>query len=447
MKKILFATAPFDGHFNPLTGLAVYLKESGHDVRWYAGPGYATKLQKLGIPQYKFQRAREINQENLNEVFPERLKIKGTLARLKFDIKHVFMSNLEPMHQDIKDIFEKEFEFDIFICDVAVLAAQLIQETLNRPVFAVGVLPLVENSKDIGPVGMGVLPPSNVFGRMKAGAIQLMLNQLVFKESTEMYHEIMTRHGLDIVKRSIFDAVVKGVKLFVQSGVPGFEYKRSDLSPNIRFAGPLLPHKKKVSIEYAHAHKLDKYEKVILISQGTVDNKEPEKLMIPALEALKNENYLLIVATGYSHTERLKKAYPQENILIEDFIDFDYILKYVDLFITNGGYGSVTLSLSHGVPVLCAGVFEGKNEINARVEYTQCGINMRMEKPPVYKIKKQVAKMFATDLYKQNAEKLRTEFLQYQPYEIIESLILEECGHSGARQVNTTKPLEVEAVA
>ncbi len=32
--KILFATMPFDGHFNPLTGIAVHLKESGHDVRW-----------------------------------------------------------------------------------------------------------------------------------------------------------------------------------------------------------------------------------------------------------------------------------------------------------------------------------------------------------------------------------------------------------------------------
>jgi UDP:flavonoid glycosyltransferase YjiC (YdhE family) len=34
-KKILFASIPYDGHFNPLTGLAVYLKSKGHDVRWF----------------------------------------------------------------------------------------------------------------------------------------------------------------------------------------------------------------------------------------------------------------------------------------------------------------------------------------------------------------------------------------------------------------------------
>jgi hypothetical protein len=32
--KILFANIPADGHFNPLTPLAVHLQSLGHDVRW-----------------------------------------------------------------------------------------------------------------------------------------------------------------------------------------------------------------------------------------------------------------------------------------------------------------------------------------------------------------------------------------------------------------------------
>jgi hypothetical protein len=30
--RVLFGCVPADGHFNPLTGLAVYLKEKGCDV-------------------------------------------------------------------------------------------------------------------------------------------------------------------------------------------------------------------------------------------------------------------------------------------------------------------------------------------------------------------------------------------------------------------------------
>jgi len=55
--KFLFATVPADGHFNPLTGIAIHLKAAGHDVRWYTGPSYAAKLERLGFPYYPFQRA------------------------------------------------------------------------------------------------------------------------------------------------------------------------------------------------------------------------------------------------------------------------------------------------------------------------------------------------------------------------------------------------------
>ncbi|MEI9809634.1 MAG: hypothetical protein WDO16_18215 [Bacteroidota bacterium] len=53
-KKILFATFPADGHFNPLTGLAVHLKELGCDVRWYTSVKYEDKLQRLNIPPLPF---------------------------------------------------------------------------------------------------------------------------------------------------------------------------------------------------------------------------------------------------------------------------------------------------------------------------------------------------------------------------------------------------------
>ena len=33
--RILFATVPADGHFVPLTGIAMALRTLGHDVRWY----------------------------------------------------------------------------------------------------------------------------------------------------------------------------------------------------------------------------------------------------------------------------------------------------------------------------------------------------------------------------------------------------------------------------
>lgn len=102
--KILVATVPADGHFNPLTGVVMHLKEQGHDVRWYTSATYADRVAKLGLPFYPFEQALEINQDNLNEVLPERLTIKGTMARIKFDIRNLFLRNVHTNLADVKQI-------------------------------------------------------------------------------------------------------------------------------------------------------------------------------------------------------------------------------------------------------------------------------------------------------------------------------------------------------
>jgi hypothetical protein len=87
-KKILFACTAPDGHFNPLTGIAVHLKNAGHEIGWYTGSHYQSKVARLGLPFYPFKKALEVAQTNIDTVFPERAKINGRLKKLKFDIKY-----------------------------------------------------------------------------------------------------------------------------------------------------------------------------------------------------------------------------------------------------------------------------------------------------------------------------------------------------------------------
>jgi UDP:flavonoid glycosyltransferase YjiC (YdhE family) len=105
-QRILFATMPMDGHFSPLTGLAVHLSNLGHDVRWYVGGEYGEKVRKLGLHHYPFVNARTVNQDNLEQEFPERATIKGSIARLRFDIKQVFLLRAPEFVEDMKDIYQ-----------------------------------------------------------------------------------------------------------------------------------------------------------------------------------------------------------------------------------------------------------------------------------------------------------------------------------------------------
>src|SRR5215207_5680952 len=91
--KILMASLAIDGHFNPLTGIGMRLRAGGHDVRWYTGSRYSSKLAELGIPHFPFRRAVEHTPGNLNDLYPERALKAGPRA-VSFDAEKVFASNV-----------------------------------------------------------------------------------------------------------------------------------------------------------------------------------------------------------------------------------------------------------------------------------------------------------------------------------------------------------------
>ena len=91
-RKILFATVPADGHVNPLTGLAVYLKSIGYDVRWYTSNTYAEKISTLNVPHYPFVKALDLRGDNFEKLLPERAKHKTTVAKINFDIINFFIN-------------------------------------------------------------------------------------------------------------------------------------------------------------------------------------------------------------------------------------------------------------------------------------------------------------------------------------------------------------------
>ena len=150
-KKILFANVPADGHFNPMTGIAMELKSQGHDVRWYTSKMFGEKLKKLGIPHYPFKKALEVNQFNINEVFPERKKLKAGVPQLKFDIKNFFVYRAPEYFEDISEI-KQDFPFEVFVCDAAFTAGQIVKRKLNVAAVGIGISPVMSTSKDLPPL-------------------------------------------------------------------------------------------------------------------------------------------------------------------------------------------------------------------------------------------------------------------------------------------------------
>lgn len=90
-------------------------------------------------------------------------------------------------------------------------------------------------------------------------------------------------------------------------------------------------------------------------------------------------------------------------------------MPQVDAYVTNGGYGGVLLGIQNKIPMVVAGVHEGKNEINARIGYFKLGIDLKTEKPSPTQIRQGVEAILQNRLYRRNVIKLASEFEDYDP--------------------------------
>ncbi len=425
--KILFANFPADGHFNPLTGLAAHLKSVGCDVRWYTSGRYQAKIEKLGIPFYPLQQAYDFAGVSPADM-PERVKLKTVVGKLNYDIVNAFVLRGAEYYEDVKAIYQS-FAFDVVIADVCFTGLPFIRDKMNIPVIAVGVMPLGNTSKDLPPTGLGMTPSYNFFGQLKQAFLRKLAQKVLFAKSNKVLRSEFERYDMTGGDEFVFDVIYSKADLVLQSGSPGFEYRRRDLSPKIKFVGALLPYSgKQKTMKFWYDERLLRYKKIVLVTQGTVET-DVNKIIAPTLEAFKDSDVLVIATTGGTGTDELRRRYPQSNFIIEDFIPFEAVMPYVQVYITNGGYGGVMLGIQHNLPLVVAGVHEGKNEINARIGYFKLGINLKTETPKPSHIRMAIDEIFRNPQYKNNVEGLQKELATYQPEQLCEHYITEVLPH------------------
>jgi UDP:flavonoid glycosyltransferase YjiC (YdhE family) len=422
--RVLFASMPADGHFNPLTGIAVNLADRGHDVRWYAGPEYGAKLDRLGMRWFPYQRATEVMAGNLNDLFPERAGLKGPKL-ISFELDTVFVSQVENHFQDIVNI-RQEWSFDALLCDGALYAEQLVAESLHVPVFAVGLTMVMPDAKGPPPF-FGLRPARTPVGRLHHAIVRRMLSSGM-KAGTTHFNQILAGHGIAPIRPDGFphEPMLRTRRVFL-NGSPGLEFPGYQPLANAEYVGPLVPARSATNPSTVLPDIiLDTSRRVVAVSQGTVDNTDPGKLIVPTIEALKDSQYVVVATTGGAQTEALRARFPSQNVVIEDYLDYDVLFDHVDVFVTGGGYGSSLAAFLHGVPVVGAGKREGKNDVNARVGYNKLGVDLRTERPKPAAIRRAVQTVLDDPAYRRKVAKLRTELHAYDPMATIENAILAE---------------------
>ncbi len=119
----------------------------------------------------------------------------------------------------------------------------------------------------------------------------------------------------------------------------------------------------------------------MLVTQGTVNNFDFGQLVAPTLAALANEPDVLVIVTGGGRPVDAIPGPIPSNARLASYLPFEWALAKADVFVTNGGYGSVNQALSFGIPLVTAGLTEDKADVNARVAWSGVGINLATNEP------------------------------------------------------------------
>ena len=234
---------------------------------------------------------------------------------------------------------------------------------------------------------------------------QLLTNRVQFRRATriadDMYRDL---HGVAL-PFAILDWVGHADAV-VQFTVPAFEYPRSDAPATLHFAGPISATGSTAPRPSWWAD-LDSGRPVIHVTQGTIANKDFNQLVAPTLEALADDDVIVVVTTGGRPLDTLPSL--PANARAAEYLAYDELLPRTDVFVTNGGYGGVQYALRYGVPIVATGGKEDKPEVGGRVVWSGVGRRIRKEQPSPRALRRAIHEVLHDPRYREASRRIATD--------------------------------------
>ncbi len=433
MASLLLAAQVADGHVAPMLGVARHLVRAGHRVRFLAGRRYEEQVRRTGAEFLPWQGDADFDSEKRLAEYEATGKPMTGMKAIAAQIEMFFVEPAADQYRSLCDAIDAE-PTDAVLVEFGTIGGAILalQNAPRPPMVGCGILPLGLSSVDTGPFGMGLLPKPGAFGRLRNRFLNTMLRSVILKRPQQFCADAIRDLGGGRLDRILFDWPVYTDR-YAQFTVPGFEYPRSDLPPNVTFIGPM-------DVVAPRAHELpawwddlDGSRPVVHVSQGTVANTHLEHLVLPTVQALADRDVTVVVTTAGGSLDALGKLPP--NVRIADFIPYADLMPKVDVFVTNGGYGGLHAALRYGVPIVVAGVTEDKLENSRRVQWSGVGVNLETNTPSAHQVRDAVERVLGESAYRARAAALQAEIAAAPGVAGLERIVIDLI----AARENTTK--------
>jgi UDP:flavonoid glycosyltransferase YjiC (YdhE family) len=379
MSKIIVASPPITGELAPLLEVARGLARRDHQVTVLTGSRFRTAVEGMGLGFSPLTGAADFDDRLLGEV-PERVNLTPGPEQLNFDWVHTFVNPMPDQHADLQGLLKQDPDHYL-ICNAlflgAVPTAMGVPGLRPRRWTAVSVVPLALGSDDttfFGPVPVG--PGQDQKAANRAANAEF---SGAMRPTQERLNEVPLSMGATGTFPAFTDGIITVPDVTVALTVPGFEFERSDAPESLHLVGHLPTQRTQEWQPPAWWSDLEGSRPVVVVTQGTLANRDLSQLVEPALSGLADLDVTVVAALG-REVGALSVPLPA-NARVAEFIPFDVLLPKADVYITNGGAGGIHQALASGVPVIVAGATEDKPANAARVAHHGLGIDLKTAVP------------------------------------------------------------------
>jgi UDP:flavonoid glycosyltransferase YjiC (YdhE family) len=408
--KILIASTPATGNLNPLLAVGRVLIADGHELAFLSGSVLRRRIEAIGAKFHALPEGADFDLREFDAVAPELKTIAPGPDWLRVALERLFVDTLPAQHKGLQQVL-RDFPADLIIGDdmfFGVVPMLLGPKSKRPPIALCGTSFLHWKREDGAPHFIGLPPATTKEQRDEYAAIASEHDRLIYQPVGDRLNRVLQKLGVGPLSMTLFESVVDLADAYLQLTVPSFEFPR-EIPSTVHFVGtpPIIPNQ--VPLPY-WADELDGSRKVVLVTQGTLANYNFGLLIGPTLAALAEERDLLVIATaGGRPVDAIPGPVPG-NARLAQYLPFEWVLPKVDVFVTNGGYGSVNQAMSHGIPLVTAGLTEDKADVNARVGWSGIGINLATNAPTPQALRQAVRNVLDKPDYRLRAARMADEF-------------------------------------
>jgi UDP:flavonoid glycosyltransferase YjiC (YdhE family) len=398
MPRAIVCSTPAYGHVRPMLGVASTLLRRGWRVRFVTGMPFADAVAATGA--------------EFVPLTPEYDAVLTPPPNGRASLNHarkVFFDAVPAQVRLLRRMLAEE-PADAVVTELAFMGGRALlgDPPATRPVFVnCCVFPLVIGGRGIAPFGAALPPATTAAQRSRYRLLTAFMHHIALRPIHRSGERLYSQIGAPGLGGRSFMDIAADADLLAEFSVPAFEYPRTDAPASLRFYGRPTATLPSLAPLPEWWDRLDD-RPIVHVTQGTAFNDDYELLVGPTLRALADRPVQVILATGGRPLAELPPLPP--NAFAARYLPYDRLLERTAVLVTNGGFGTVTEALAHGVPIVIGSGFGDQVETAARVAWSGVGIDVGKHVPSERRIAEAVDRVLTDPFYRAAASRIAGEF-------------------------------------